>query len=75
MVQILEWELAFLKVSRMCQLVGWLKSITCGLEEDDVIGKPIDFVFLGSCTNGRIEDFRAFTEIVKAVKPKTLLLG
>jgi 3-isopropylmalate/(R)-2-methylmalate dehydratase large subunit len=29
---------------------------------------PIDFVFLGSCTNGRIEDFRAFTEIVKDVK-------
>jgi 3-isopropylmalate/(R)-2-methylmalate dehydratase large subunit len=35
--------------------------------------KPIDFVFLGSCTNGRIEDFRAFTEIVKGrKKPKTL---
>jgi homoaconitase/3-isopropylmalate dehydratase large subunit len=45
-----------------------------GFEEDDVmIGKPIDFVFLGSCTNGRIEDFRAFTEIVKGrKKPKTL---
>ena len=40
-----------------------------GIEEDDVmIGKPIDFVFLGSCTNGRIEDFRAFTEIVKGRK-------
>jgi 3-isopropylmalate/(R)-2-methylmalate dehydratase large subunit len=37
-----------------------------GFEENDtMIGKPIDFVFLGSCTNGRIEDFRAFTEIVK----------
>jgi len=25
-----------------------------------MIGKKIDYVFLGSCTNGRIEDFRAF---------------
>jgi 3-isopropylmalate/(R)-2-methylmalate dehydratase large subunit len=24
-----------------------------------MIGKQIDYVFLGSCTNGRIEDFRA----------------
>jgi 3-isopropylmalate/(R)-2-methylmalate dehydratase large subunit len=28
-------------------------------------GKPIDYVFLGSCTNGRIEDFRAFAGMVK----------
>ena len=34
-------------------------------EGDSMIGKKIDFVFLGSCTNGRIEDFRAFTEIVE----------
>ena len=33
-----------------------------------IIGKNIDFVFLGSCTNGRIEDFRAFTNIVKGKK-------
>jgi len=26
---------------------------------------PIDFVFLGSCTNGRIEDFRAAAALVK----------
>mgnify|MGYP003664341072 FL=1 len=37
-------------------------------EGDNMIGKPIDFVFLGSCTNGRIEDFRAFASIVKGRK-------
>lgn len=31
-------------------------------------GKPIDYVFLGSCTNGRIEDFRAFANFVKGKK-------
>jgi 3-isopropylmalate/(R)-2-methylmalate dehydratase large subunit len=34
-------------------------------EGDSMIGKSIDFVFLGSCTNGRIEDFRGFCSIVK----------
>ncbi|MBR1801307.1 MAG: 3-isopropylmalate dehydratase large subunit [Bacteroidaceae bacterium] len=28
-------------------------------------GTPIDYVFLGACTNGRIEDFRAFASVVK----------
>ncbi|PXV64458.1 3-isopropylmalate/(R)-2-methylmalate dehydratase large subunit [Dysgonomonas alginatilytica] len=31
-------------------------------------GKSIDYVFLGSCTNGRIEDFRAFTNFIKGKK-------
>ena len=31
-------------------------------------GKQIDYVFLGSCTNGRIEDFRAFTNFLKGKK-------
>lgn len=30
-----------------------------------MVGKKIDYVFLGSCTNGRIEDFRAFANYVK----------
>ena len=37
-------------------------------EGENMIGKKIDYVFLGSCTNGRIEDFRAFSNIVKGKK-------
>lgn len=28
-------------------------------------GKPIDYIFLGSCTNGRIEDIRAFAQAIQ----------
>jgi len=35
---------------------------------EKLIDKPVDYVFLGSCTNGRIEDFRAFVNIVKGKK-------
>ncbi len=32
---------------------------------EKMAGKKIDYCFLGACTNGRIEDFRAFARIVK----------
>ena len=35
---------------------------------EKLLGKKIDYVFLGACTNGRIEDFRAFASIVKGRK-------
>lgn len=37
-----------------------------GFEDDSsVLGKPIDYVFIGSCTNSRIEDLREVASFVK----------
>ncbi|NJN25466.1 MAG: 3-isopropylmalate dehydratase large subunit [Cyclobacteriaceae bacterium] len=35
---------------------------------DEIIGKAVDYVFVGSCTNGRIEDLREVAEFVKGRK-------
>lgn len=35
---------------------------------EPIEGTKVDYVFLGSCTNGRIEDFRAFASMVKGRK-------
>ncbi|MDE7472127.1 MAG: 3-isopropylmalate dehydratase large subunit [Muribaculaceae bacterium] len=32
---------------------------------EPIAGTPVDYVFVGSCTNGRIEDFREFARVVK----------
>jgi 3-isopropylmalate/(R)-2-methylmalate dehydratase large subunit len=40
-----------------------------GFKKGEVlIGKKVDYVFVGSCTNGRIEDLRMFAEMVKGKK-------
>ncbi|KAA6330631.1 3-isopropylmalate dehydratase large subunit [termite gut metagenome] len=47
--------------------ISYIKSLEyMGFKEGEILlGKKIDYVFLGSCTNGRIEDFRAFASLVK----------
>ena len=48
-------------------LITFNKSLEyMGLNPGDKIkGKKVDYVFIGSCTNGRIEDFRLFADFVK----------
>ena len=37
-------------------------------EGESMVGKKVDYIFVGSCTNGRIEDLRAFAHFVKGKK-------
>jgi 3-isopropylmalate/(R)-2-methylmalate dehydratase large subunit len=36
--------------------------------DEDILGKEIQWAFVGSCTNGRIEDMRAVAEVLKGRK-------
>lgn len=50
--------------------ISYAKSLEyMGLQAGELLqGKKIDYVFIGSCTNGRIEDFRSFASLVKGRK-------
>jgi 3-isopropylmalate/(R)-2-methylmalate dehydratase large subunit len=49
---------------------SFLKSLEyMGFEAgESILGKRMDYVFVGSCTNGRIEDIRSVAEFVKGKK-------
>ncbi|MDX2191291.1 MAG: 3-isopropylmalate dehydratase large subunit [Bacteroidota bacterium] len=52
------------------ELVSFKKSLDyMGLQPgQDMLGKPIDYVFIGSCTNSRMEDLRLVANFVKGKK-------
>jgi hypothetical protein len=49
-------------------LVGKEKLDKAFKEGEKIAGKQVNWVFLGSCTNGRIEDLRTFANFVKGKK-------
>jgi 3-isopropylmalate/(R)-2-methylmalate dehydratase large subunit len=51
--------------SLACQSALDYMGLEAGTKMTDI---PVDFVFLGSCTNSRIEDFRAAAEVAKGTK-------
>lgn len=57
-------------ISKKNERTSFYKSLDyMGLNEgESLLGKPIDYVFIGSCTNSRMEDLRMVADFVKGKK-------
>jgi 3-isopropylmalate/(R)-2-methylmalate dehydratase large subunit len=59
-----EIEIAESNLSTFKRALGYMGFVP----GEPFIGKEVDYVFVGSCTNGRIEDLRTFAQFVKGKK-------
>jgi len=68
--QIIDLDLG--QIQPMLSLPGNPENVTT---VEDVQGRPIDSVFIGSCTNGRFEDFQMVAEIIGDRKVKSHVMA
>ncbi len=54
-------------LSQVGHIIACPHGVANGVELSELIGKPVDMVLLGTCTNGRLEDFRGVYRLLKRV--------
>ena len=57
-------EVRYYDVSKLAPQVAVPHNVDLGVDVGRVTGTPVDQVFIGSCTNGRYEDFRDAAEVL-----------
>lgn len=54
-------------LSQVGHIVACPHGVANGVELSELAGRPVDMVMLGTCTNGRLEDFRNVYRLLKQV--------